>query len=457
VKRSLLALMVLVSPLASSAAHAGVLRVPAKFPTIQAAVNAAKPGDQIVVAQGLYTEAVLIDGKQQLVLRGQGNVRLDSKGLGVALALSGCSAIELRGLRIVGADGMAVSVDSCSDVSMADCALISRTPEAGADCMQITSSAGVSLLHCEFRGSQAEGALDVGLSGGPVTDLKLTGCLFIEPVLDAVRLNQVQGAELVRNLVRRPGLCFVDVLGSVSGVMLRGNRVRQPGDVALFALGSDVSAVHNQVSGGFSAGLYLQGSGMLASDNRISSMFGQGLLLFGAEGQLLRNTIAGCGENGITADGLHLVVSDNVIEGVQGAGIQLTGTGHTVERNRISGAVLYGLSVNAPSSSARDNVVVGDGALPLLAGVLMVGDGAVFSGNQVSGSGHDGFVLSGKNGHISLNAALDSAHDGFSLQGSGCLLSGNTASGSGHLDLFELKLGQNSIDASNVFGSSNAP
>ena len=447
--RSLLALLVLVS-----AAQAAVLRVPLQFPTIQAAVDAAQPGDHVVVSPGLYAESVSLAGKSQLVLRAAGVVRLDATGLGPALSLAGCSSVTVRGLRFVGADGVAVMIDSCTDVLVAQCRLQAG---AGADSMQVVGGSGLRIQRCTFAGSQAEAALAVGLSGGPVQDLSVKGCLFAKPSQDAVQLDQVQGAVFERNVARRTGLCFVDVMGSVADVVLRDNRVQKPGDVAVFALGSGVTAEHNLVMSGSGSGLFLQGSGMIASDNIIGSVAAQGLLLFGSDGQALANRISGCGENGITCDGLHMTVSDNIVDGALSTGVQVTGTAQTVERNQISAAQLYGLYLNASGSGVHDNVVVGAGGFPMIAGMLVVGNGLSFSGNQVSGAGYDGLVLSGQQGQVANNSALGSVHDGFSLQGTGCVLTGNVAHDSGDLDLFELHVGANSIDESNDFGSSNAP
>ena len=49
--------------------HGGTLRVPQDYPTIQAAVNAAKPGSLVLVSPGVYKEAVTVT-TANIVIRG---------------------------------------------------------------------------------------------------------------------------------------------------------------------------------------------------------------------------------------------------------------------------------------------------------------------------------------------------------------------------------------------------
>jgi pectin methylesterase-like acyl-CoA thioesterase len=57
------ALSGLVLTWASFQASAAALRVPARYPTIQAAVDAAVSGDEIRIAAGTYSEQVMITSK----------------------------------------------------------------------------------------------------------------------------------------------------------------------------------------------------------------------------------------------------------------------------------------------------------------------------------------------------------------------------------------------------------
>ncbi len=64
--------------LAGMIALPATLRVPADYATIQAAVDAAAPGDVILIAPGIYEEAVTISGKSDLTIKG--DVTFTAKG-----------------------------------------------------------------------------------------------------------------------------------------------------------------------------------------------------------------------------------------------------------------------------------------------------------------------------------------------------------------------------------------
>ena len=71
--------------------------VPKDYPTIQAAVNAALPGDEIRIAKGVYAESVTLTGKSGLLIRGKGAI-VNPGGGALAFTLTGCSDIVIEGL-----------------------------------------------------------------------------------------------------------------------------------------------------------------------------------------------------------------------------------------------------------------------------------------------------------------------------------------------------------------------
>jgi len=101
------------------AASASTLRVPTEFATVQSAVDAAVAGDTVLIAPGIYNEAVRIEGKS-IVLAGDigpgespGAVVLDGFGLNASvltIADASGAGVEIRGLEI--RNGLGTRVDS---------------------------------------------------------------------------------------------------------------------------------------------------------------------------------------------------------------------------------------------------------------------------------------------------------------------------------------------------------
>lgn len=89
--------------LTASLVRAEVREVPAQYPNLQAAVDAASSGDELRVASGTYEGAVKIHNKS-LLLTGLDYATLSAPAghVGAVVEISGSSAVELVGFRLLG-------------------------------------------------------------------------------------------------------------------------------------------------------------------------------------------------------------------------------------------------------------------------------------------------------------------------------------------------------------------
>lgn len=85
--------------------RAAVLDVPADYPTIQDAVDAAADGDEVHVAPGTYFETVVVVGKSVALIApgGPDVTTLDGTGLGSIVMLQQAGASSIEGFTITGA------------------------------------------------------------------------------------------------------------------------------------------------------------------------------------------------------------------------------------------------------------------------------------------------------------------------------------------------------------------
>ena len=106
--RAFLSALLTLLPLAA-AANAGTLNVPAEYPTIQAAIVAAQPGDTVLVAPGTYVETIDFLGKA-ISVESSGGAAVTTidgnRGGSVVSFVSGePAATTLRGFTITGGTG----------------------------------------------------------------------------------------------------------------------------------------------------------------------------------------------------------------------------------------------------------------------------------------------------------------------------------------------------------------
>jgi nitrous oxidase accessory protein NosD len=337
--------LALAHPLSVSAA---TLHVPADHPTIQAAVDAAGPGDVIDVAKGSYAEAVLVDGKSQLTLRGKGRPVIDGQGSATPLTIQGSEQITVDGLGFEDAPEQLVLVVDSSSVAIQRCSLES-TPE-------------------DSSGIRALGSANLVIQKNAFQDLGEDGVVFEEEALLLVTDSLV-----AKNRFERIGDEAVDVTGS--GHRVEKNRIARAGvGIELDAAASETVVEKNTVEDTEDSCIELEGSGNLASKNKLRRCGDEGLHLTGPDNRAEKNKIDAPDDDGIDveADGNALVANKvtraggNGIEVADEKGVPGTATGNLFEANKISKSGGNGIQVSTGGNTFRRNKASGSFLVDLL-------------------------------------------------------------------------------------------
>jgi hypothetical protein len=144
--------------LLAAAARADVLHVPGEFPTIAFAVEAAGPGDTILIAAGTYDEQVVVNGAEGLVLRGQGKVVLTGGSGDVGVDLVNCVDTTVERLRFTG-QTVGVRVTGGTGVTLERC----RAEDMASQGFQVLDSQGTRVDRCLVDGALNQGLQLVGV------------------------------------------------------------------------------------------------------------------------------------------------------------------------------------------------------------------------------------------------------------------------------------------------------
>ncbi len=154
--------------LAGSSATADQILVPQDAPTIQAAVDMAGDGDEILVAAGEYIESVSVSRKS-IVLSGAGAVDtcVDANGANFCINVSEGN-VSISGFKLVGADIRALRM-SDGNLSVLDCVM---TDSVGGVSLEPFARQSAVLLNCVIAGNSGKGG--IGCQGFGRVDL--IGC-----------------------------------------------------------------------------------------------------------------------------------------------------------------------------------------------------------------------------------------------------------------------------------------
>lgn len=374
------------------------IAVPADQPTIQAGLDAAQPGDVVLVAAGVYNEKIVFPRSgtpgERIVLRGPLGQRPALDGTGVAGAnmvlIEDRSHVEIRGFEIRNNLG----VNDGSGI---------RVLGSGTDIRLIDNEI------YDIRGVHAMGITVYGTRPEPITELVIDGNRIerCEPAQsEALTLNgNIDGFRITRNFVQDVNSIGIDMIGGETSIQPDPTLVARNGLVRE----NSVFRARANYEGGYAAGIYVDGGRDIVIENNNVGMCDLGIEV-GAENA------------GIVTTGV--VVRNNTVGFNERAGLVVGGFAETV--GRADGNVFRNNNLN------RNNTVGEDGqGLHFIGGGIgeiwiQWGTGNVFEGNLVTAGEENVFVGSFDAGGavgttIDYNLYWsDAAVDGaFSLNGAG--------------------------------------
>jgi hypothetical protein len=237
--------------LACLPAAADTLRVPEDHPTIQAAIDAATDGDDVLVAPGVYTERIDLLGKAITVhsVDGADATTIDGGGAGTVVTcvngegrdtvldgftITGGAAEEGAGLLAVDAGPTVTACHFIANVAMWDGGGIrcERGDPVITDC-RFTSNgsfngAGLSFRHgnavverCVFRFNVTTGWYSAGLHAAGSGRIDITDCRFSDNLME---FHDSYGA----------GIAVGTDVATITGCTFERNRARHGGAVSAF-------------------------------------------------------------------------------------------------------------------------------------------------------------------------------------------------------------------------------
>jgi len=365
-------------PALASGALAGTLKVPSDdYPTIQEAVDAAMPGDVVLVGPGNYEEAVLVDGKTDLEIKGRGWPVVLPSAEGTGFTLVGCEDVLVTGFVVEGgADGVYLadtasarlvklrlsgSAESGIEASTCTGVLVSRCEiTGGVDGIVDVSSSGLRIEKCAIEGTTGD-AMDLstsagesaGSNGAVVTKNRLAG------VAMGIRFAGEDG-EISKNRLDGYGEYGIEIATGTSSdrtVLSKNHLTGGGGAVGIKVNEGQVTVSKNVLVGG---AIYFDGAFQVAEGNRVSDAI-WGVYMSGNDGMITGNRIRNAAAFGIRSNGTATTVEGNVLAGINGSGIEIGGNGSIIAGNRVSGATGNGIDITGTGNTVTGNTASGSG------------------------------------------------------------------------------------------------
>ncbi len=333
-KTMILAVSFLAAALLPAAAQAAKIRVPADFPTIQAAVNATTGyGDVIEVSQGTYLEAVSLVFKDELTLQAKkGHKVIIQSAAATPLTVSLSSCVHVKNLRLEGATGSSgLDVNLSNDVLVEGCSVSG----SGQDGIRILLCGGVTVEDCTVKWVTGSGILVYG------DNVCLLGNTVLHAGWNGMRLEGL-ALTVDGNTIKDCGQRGI-VLGlsdtTTEGALVVKNRIDGAAQDGIYLdTGADSCVIlSNTILRGDDDGIEvaLGAADNVLQQNNVSSTIGDGFEVHCWYGSFCKNKVKKAGNDGfwVAGDSSHCLFFKNTITSSASDGFQVNGQDSTYMQN----------------------------------------------------------------------------------------------------------------------------
>ena len=310
------------------------------FATISAAIQAARPGDRILVRPGLYQEGLVVD--KPLEILGDGpiaDIEVQACGANVLLFKASIGRIANLTLRQVSGEGQWYGVDIIQGrLELEGCDISSQHA-----CVAIRNSADPRMRRNLIRDSEESGVivLDGGL--GTLEDNDITANRY-----SGVTILNGSNPTLRRNQIHNNKQCGVYVHAVGRGTLEDNEVTANIFSGVEISTGGNPTLRHNQIHNNRRVGVLVHenGRGTLEDNNITSNTLSGVYISTGSDPTVRRNQIHNNGEAGVVVDGSRATVEDNDITANYLSGVEINAGGNpTLRRNRINRNSLWAVQV----------------------------------------------------------------------------------------------------------------
>jgi hypothetical protein len=299
-----------------------IIRVKTNYSTIQAAVDAAFPGDVILVENGIYNEQVTINksfikiiGEDQTILDGQMN-------LSVGFILNNTSGVVIKSFIIKNFRSDGIDILGSGNANIIEKTQISDVNYYG---IYLTSS----VVNCQITGSNISGA-NLGI-------YNLSSNLSIED--SCISYNGSYG---------------IYSSGNSANVFISRNLIKNNYNYGIVFIGGSATISSNKVYENNGYGLYVY-SNCLIRENHVCKNASHGIYMPGPNNVVKENGVYKNGGTGIyVSGGNHFVICNDSSENTAN-GILITTTGNTIEGNKAQGNGTYDIARLYANNTIRNN------------------------------------------------------------------------------------------------------